>query len=173
MTEPFIQTHTGRKVHFLNPVEEEIDIEDIAHTLSLLCRYGGHCQEFYSVAQHSVLCAREVPERLRLEALLHDASEAYLVDMPRPIKRTLKEYTDIENKIQSVISKKYGINYPFSKEVHFIDNKMLATEAKTLMKTNEGFEGFPKPFPWSVRPWSPQEAKYNFICMFDEYKELT
>lgn len=170
MSEPFIQTHTGRKVHFLDPTEDEIDIEDIAHTLSLLCRYGGHCKEFYSVAQHSVLCSREVDPYLQLEALLHDASEAYLVDMPRPIKRTLKEYTDIENRIQRVICKKFDINYPFHDDIHYIDNKMLATEAKTLMKTGEVFEGFPEPFSWQVAPWSPQESKYNFICRF---KELT
>ena len=83
----WIQTMSGVIFYPLDPRPEEIRIEDIAHALSHQCRFAGHCREFYSVAEHSVRVSRELPQEFMLWGLLHDASEAYLVDLPRPIKR--------------------------------------------------------------------------------------
>jgi len=83
--EHWITTYTGKRFHYLDPQPEEIDIVDIAHALSLTCRFGGHCKEFYSVAEHSIRVAEIVPKEFQLLALLHDAGEAYTGDVQSPI----------------------------------------------------------------------------------------
>jgi len=93
----FLPTCSGRRVHLLNPSPDEIAIEDIAHALSHACRFAGHVPSYYSVAQHSVLVSELLDERTALWGLLHDASEAYLHDLTRPLKRALNvlpEHTD-------------------------------------------------------------------------------
>lgn len=85
----WIQTFSGRQFFPLEPRVEDVCIEDIAHGLSNLCRYAGHCECFYSVAQHCLLVSRVVPREHALRGLLHDASEAYLIDVPRPIKHSI------------------------------------------------------------------------------------
>jgi len=77
----WVNTYTGKHFHYLDPQPEEIDIIDIAHSLSLTCRYGGHCKQFYSVGDHSIRVAEIVPDELKLRALLHDAAEAYLTGL--------------------------------------------------------------------------------------------
>ena len=171
MIDEFIQVYSGKPFHFQNPDPEEVEIEDIAHTLSLLCRFGGHCTEFYSVADHSIRCAENAPKEFRLEALLHDASEAYLVDMPRPIKYTLQGYLDLEKKIELVINKKFGLPQQMSPEVKFLDNKMLATEKRDLMRPEvKEWVKLPEPFEFKITPRSQQKAKEDFLGMFEELK---
>lgn len=111
-TKQSIQTFTGRHIEPLNPSWEDIDIVDIAHGLSNICRYGGQCSSHYSVAQHSVYVSYNVKPKNMLNALLHDASEAYLGDVPSPIKRTDEYgfYRKVEAKLQNMIIEKYG-NY--------------------------------------------------------------
>lgn len=92
----WIQTATGGQFWPMDPQPDEIDINDIAHALAMLCRFGGHCLRFYSVAEHSVLLSHAVPPEHALWALLHDATEGYLVDMPRPIKAFLPGYKEAE-----------------------------------------------------------------------------
>jgi uncharacterized protein len=89
-----MQTYTGLAFWPLDPRPDEIRLVDIAHALSKLCRYGGQCLSFYSVAEHSLLVASKAPDHLKLVALMHDASEAYLLDIPRPIKRHLAGYAE-------------------------------------------------------------------------------
>jgi uncharacterized protein len=86
-TGDWIQTYTGKQFWPLSPLPEDIVIEDIAHALSMQCRFGGHVRTFYSVAQHSVHVSLLVEPQYALWGLLHDAAEAYLVDLPRPIKK--------------------------------------------------------------------------------------
>ena len=97
----WIQTFTGRAFYVLDPRPEDVDIEDIAHALSMQCRFAGHCREFYSVAQHSVTASWLVPPEDALWGLLHDAAEAYVVDLPRPIKRAwqLESYGIIDRDV--------------------------------------------------------------------------
>jgi len=125
------QTYTGKKFWPLDPHPDEICIEDIAHALSLLCRFGGHCKEFYSVAQHSVLGANELFWEYKenntdadyisfaIHFLLHDATEAYLCDLPRPIKRA--------------ITTKFNLDYPMPEIVNVTDSRMLLTEKRDLL----------------------------------------
>lgn len=168
-TENFIQAASGKAVDFLDASPDQILIEDIAHALSLLCRFGGHCTKFYSVCEHSVRCSWRAPKGFELEALLHDASEAYLVDIPRPIKILLPEYKIIEEALEKIISKKFGIPFPMSPEVKEIDNRMLSTEASQIMNKSER--------PWTyvfpifktenIEGWAPKKAYDIFMARFN------
>ena len=107
-----ITTYTGKHFDPTQPEKERICIDDIAHALSLLCRGNGHVKTFFSVGQHCILCAKEamargLPRRLALAALLHDASECYMSDVPRPFKKSLPEYQRQEEKLLCIIYEKY------------------------------------------------------------------
>ena len=130
------QTFTGKAFHPMDPRPEEIEILDIAHALSMVCRFCGHCREFYSVAEHSIRCSVNVPEAYALAALMHDASEAYIADVLRPIKPYLIGYKDIESNVMAVIAKKYGFQWPLPAIVKHIDNVMLYTEKRDLLGTS-------------------------------------
>lgn len=156
MSVPFyIQTFSGRAVTVDNPKVEDIDIVDIAHALSNQCRYGGHAHFFYSVAEHSLLVSELVPEYMALEALLHDASEAYMVDVPRPVKMLLSDYKTLENRLHEVIAAKFGTNFPHDPEVKRMDDAILFVERDRLLG--------PLLDPSLDEYWGPQEAKSHVI----------
>lgn len=127
-----ISTVSGRFFDILKPEEYEYDIEEIAHALSNLCRYTGHTNRFYSVAEHSVLVSRIVPVGLSLVGLLHDASEAYLGDVSSPLKKLLPEYRAIEDRVQRAIAKHFGIEYPYPTEVHEADKRVYWQERREI-----------------------------------------
>lgn len=136
-----ITTFTGNTFNPLDPKIEEIDIRDIAHALSLICRGNGHVKHFYSVAQHSISCymeakARGYSHQIQLACLLHDGSEAYLSDIVRPIKAKLSEYLRIEDKLQDLIWEKY-LKSPLTEEervkVFEVDDDILSYEFKYIM----------------------------------------
>jgi hypothetical protein len=138
----FITTFTGEDFTPLTPDINQIHIEDIAHALSLMCRANGHFIQFYSVAQHSINCANEAKERglsakVQLACLLHDASEAYLSDITKPVKKHLTRYREIENNLQEIIYEKY-LSCPLTdneqNHVKQIDEDMLVCEFGCLMK---------------------------------------
>jgi uncharacterized protein len=131
-----IRTFTGKYVNVIEPTADTICIEDIAHGLSQQCRFGGQLPKFYSVAEHSLRCAGLAEQQNKLEALLHDASEAYLLDIPSPIKKHLTNYKEIEQKLMLVIAQKFGFTYPMSKEVEKIDVLMLQWEWEWVMLQN-------------------------------------
>ncbi len=129
-----IRTNSGLYLDVINPTPDMINIKDIVHALSFQCRFGGHLDRFYSVAEHSLNCYYLNDNRsIDLEVLMHDASEAYLLDMPRPIKQNLPDYKILEDRLMKVIAEKYGFAYPMSKEVKDIDNLLLQIEWDTLM----------------------------------------
>lgn len=134
-----IRTFTGKYINVLEPSAEDIDIIDIAHALSRMPRFGGHTEQFYSVAQHCIMCSCHALEEYKLEALLHDASEAYLMDLPSPVKKQIGEYFNIENKMMEVISKKFGFNWPLSKHVKDIDRRSLEYEWNTVVLDKYNF----------------------------------
>lgn len=134
-----IRTHSGNLINVFDPDPDLITIGDIAHGLSHVCRFGGHTPRFYSVAQHSLMVSGMISSsdlligtdrmrKLALEALLHDASEAYLGDMPTPIKAMLPEYQKAERRMQEVISLKFGVGWPFHRLVHVADAAALDLE---------------------------------------------
>lgn len=137
MNDDFMMTQSGVHVTPLTPNAEQIFIEDIAHALSHLCRANGHTKYFYSVGQHCINCALEAKARglskkMQLTALLHDASEAYMADLIRPVKQFMPEYSVIEDKLLAVILNKYGLDAKLPIEVKQIDDAMLYMEFKIL-----------------------------------------
>ncbi len=167
----WIQTFSGRKFHSLDPRMDEIFIEDIAHSLANLCRFNGHCLRYYSVAEHSVRVSRILPDRLRLWGLLHDAGEAYLTDLPRPVKRRLAAFNEMEDRVLEVVARRFGLSWPMPAEVKEADTILLATEARDLMAPppepwNLGVE----PLPESIDPMLPDQAGQWFL---DEVALLT
>jgi hypothetical protein len=166
----WITTFSGAKFWPMDARPEEVAIIDIAHALSNLCRWGGHC-EFYSVAEHSLLVSYAVPPEDALWGLMHDATEAYLIDMPGPLKRYLPDYKRWEENLAAVIARRYGLQPQMPASVKVADGRMLATEAYWLLP------GLPQdakvrthvPYP-DVRPhcMEPREAKRKFLERFRE-----
>lgn len=155
-----ILVRSGVLFDVFNPQDKDIKINDIIHALSNLCRYGGHCPEFYSVAQHSVLCSYygRTPKEC-LELLMHDASEAYLVDLPRPIKKMLPDYIKAEDSLLDCIFKKFGLIFPLTKYVHKIDNEMLNYEWGYFKNNEKNLE-----FDY----WTPRKSKSRFISRYNQ-----
>jgi hypothetical protein len=137
----YILTFSKIKFFPLEPVREDIKIEDIAHSLSLMTRANGHCKHFYSVAQHSILCFKEAnsrgySERVQLACLLHDASESYISDLTRPVKRNLPEYFTIEEKLQGIIFDRFGLgdlSEEERKQIEEVYDTLLHYEFEALM----------------------------------------
>lgn len=193
--EPFLATYTGGKFYPLGPDPDRVNIRDIAHSLSQQCRYAGHTSEFWSVAAHSLEVSRRVesylldgdprqnmrrslgPQFIRqhaLTALLHDASEAYLVDIPKPIKPLLLLYAEFEANIEAAVANKYGTLFPMPQLVADVDHDMVRTEVANfygpgseawarygLDHTNAALE------PVLV-PLDPREGESQFIQRFVE-----
>lgn len=142
----WIQTYTGNKFYILDPRPEDINITDIARSHSKECRFGGHCEPFYSVAQHCSISSdlggffvgtyRDILE-IRMALLLHDSPEAYLKDFPRPIKKMFPQITEAQNKIQKVIFTKYGVEKWIKNEfIERVDNTLLIMEGRNFMQVN-------------------------------------
>lgn len=168
----WIETYTGQQFHFANPQPSEIHIEDIAHALSLLCRYNGHTKRFYSVAEHSILISQWLLfngyEDLALTGLLHDGAEAYIGDMPRPIKVTMPEFKRLEERIDRAVSLRFGTAYPFPPIVKELDTRILVDERKQVMN--------PSPNKWGTDDlegisvemdlWQPQDVEKIFLYTY-------
>lgn len=134
----FVETYSGISFYPLDPRPSEVNLEDIAHSLSNICRFGGHAKFFYSVAQHTInmykyLLGKGYSEYFLKDAMFHDSPEAYMVDIPRPLKKYLQDYITKENEIQKVIYKKYGLKDHISDVVKEVDNMILSHEATVLM----------------------------------------
>ena len=171
----FMQTFSGHVYWPLDPRPNEVNILDIAHSLAMQCRYTGHTSKFYSVAEHSWHVSHIVPPELALLGLLHDATEAYLTDVARPVKRHLDNYKAIEALNWTVIAKKFRLPDVMPEAIHEADAAMLAAERAALMRP------LPKAsdIEWSmgdVRPpakvqiygWYPDSGKQQFLERFYE-----
>lgn len=171
----WIQTYSGRKFWPMSPLAKDVNWEDIAHALSNVCRFTGHCREFYSVAQHCVMASENVALKNALWALLHDASEAYICDISRPLKiqPEFEFYREIENDIMTAICQAAGLPEDMPDEVKLIDRVLLKTEARDLglltpdwMAPEWGMADV-EYLPEKIEPWSPKEAKQRFLDRFD------
>jgi len=167
----WIESFMGGKFHFLDPQPDEIKIVDIAHALSLTCRFGGSCRVFYSVAEHSIRVAEILPEKYKLLGLLHDASEAYLPDLPRPIKAGMPEFKAMENVILQAVFRKYGIDPMLTSDgvVKEADNILLATEARDLMDNTDDWATLPFPLSDKIIPFCSEWIEEKFLERFNEY----
>ncbi len=174
----WLQTYTGRRMFPYDPKIDEIVIEDIAHSLSLLNRFAGHTRVAFSVAQHSYLVAEHCPPVYQLLGLLHDAAEAYLMDLPSPVKNdsSMADYRLLEARVQAVIFKAFGVATPphaaqgMPPVVAHIDARMLATEARDLLgPPPEPWLWLPDPYPEVIQPVSAQEAEKEFLRAFAQY----
>lgn len=165
-----MRLYSGKQIDPLNMTVDDICIEDIAHSLSLQCRFGGHCSEFYSVAQHSICVSVHVAPKNAMWGLLHDASEAYLLDVITPLKESsaMAEYREAEKGIMRLIAKKFGLKrYPV--EVKLIDFKALATEARDFgIDLDQDYPS--KAFNHKLYPQNPQSAERSFFEWYDVVK---
>jgi hypothetical protein len=169
---PTIMLHSGAWFDFLAPSESAFTIEDIAHGLANICRYSGQCRVFYSVAEHSLLVS-EVAEGFEFEALLHDAAEAFLGDITRPLKQMLPEFKRIENEVENAILQRFGVPAPLPLEVKQADLRVLAAEQRQIMP--RGTDGWVRdqqivPADIVVRHLTPSEAKRIFLARFEALK---
>lgn len=170
----WMQTYTGKAFYLLDPKPSEIDLMDIAHGLSMLCRYNGQVKKFYSVAEHSVLLSLSTP-RHPAEALMHDASEAYLGDMIRPLKRaaSMVPYRNAEDRVMRAIWQCFDLG-----ERYELPNEVLANDARILVDERDQLM-MPPPQPWfnnerveplgvRIQAWPPAEAKRQFLKRWEE-----
>ncbi len=173
----WIQVYSGLRFWPTNPDINGILLPDIAHALGFQCRYGGHTRKFYSVAQHCVLVSHLVKEsavELKLAGLMHDATEAYLIDLPRPVKVQMPEYKAIENKLAELIAKKFGLTMADFEAVKKYDEEALSIEAESLMAPLHPdwyISGMQTMTPSTVKLteyWAPEKAERMFLERFNE-----
>jgi len=162
---PFIHTWTGGVFYLTDPRPEEVFIEDIAHALSLQCRFNGHIAEHYSVAEHSIMVSNIAEEetkdyQLALTALLHDSAEAYLGDVVSPLKKLLPEYRVFEALVESCVALRFSLSYPFPEVIHRADKKALEQEFRFLAP-------FTKAGEYSFCPLLPKSAEKEFLARYE------
>lgn len=190
MSVTHIQTFKGLSFTPLEPKAADIVIEDVAHALSNLCRFNGHVRDFYSVAEHSVRVSLEVERlssqlnektkrQLALWGLLHDASEAYLTDLPTPLKTHPLigvGYKSAEAQLMVTICGRFGLSPYEPSIVRVVDAALLATEIRDLMTDFNGphwtpvLERCPSPLDEVITPWRPKVAEVEFLHRFYELK---
>ena len=160
----WMQTFTGKQFWPLDPRADEVYGIDIAHALSLQCRFAGHCKFFYSVAEHSCHVHDAAEPEDRLWALLHDAAEAYVVDIPRPLKKFIIGFAEIEQRVMLAVCEKYGMSPHEPSSIKYLDNRILATERDQIMAISDAaWDPLPPPLPITLVGWSPLEAKDQFL----------
>lgn len=167
-----IQTYTGRMFDLFHPKHDEIDLRDISHALSMVCRYGGHSRRFYSVAEHCTLMAGFFEERkeydLARAALLHDTSEAYMGDVVRPLKLRLALYRQTEDILLSAILTKFGMPPEIPGEVKMADLAICNDERAVLLHHRPWGASIDDlaPLGVDIRGWPPITAKENYLDTF-------
>lgn len=183
MNRDYIETQSGRKVWLPDCDPDCIDIHDIAHALSIVPRFSGHLREHYSVAEHSIHVASLVSIHHKFQALMHDATEAYLCDMPTPFKALMPEYQALEEDIWKAVCNKFGIDKELHHEVKLADKVMLMTERDCLKdnfeKWHEKYELVERVPDWKpIRMWfglkraSPSYIKGLFLEKAEQYASL-
>ena len=175
-----ITTYCGIRMNPVEPKPQHIDIRDIAHALSMVCRGGGHVKNFFSVAQHCLVCAEEarlrgLPQRVQLGALLHDGSEAYMSDLVRPVKEQIPQYRTIENRLIDTIWTVFIPGQPLTEEerriIKEIDDDAMSWDMKILLgdEINQNYRNLKKLPEHRFVPMDQVEA--DFLAKFKELTE--
>ena len=167
---PRIMLQSGVWFDFCEPESSEFNIYDIAAGLSNTCRYAGQCSAFYSVAEHSLLVS-EVACDNAYAALMHDAAEAFIGDITRPLKQLLPDFKRIEARVEQAIFERFGVPRPMPKEVKIADLRVLAAEQAQIMPRETSLWAFSdgiEPAPIVVRCLTPTEARDAFLTRYDE-----
>jgi hypothetical protein len=169
---PTILLHSGNSFDLLAPEASTFTIEDIAHGLSNVCRFAGQCTRFYSVAQHSMLVSRHVPPEHAYAGLMHDAAEALIGDVSKPLKGILPDYRALERRIEAAVFARFNVPNPLPAEVKRMDVVMLATEQHALMPDREGrsFAGGHAALDIEVPPMGPRKAKALFLRRYADLR---
>jgi len=174
MTNGWIQTYSGKKFDVVKPHVDAICIIDIAHALSNICRFTGHCKEFYSVAQHSLIVSSVFPtgSNEAMWGLMHDSPEAYIQDVARPVKQYLQTYVQMENRIVKVIAEKFELQLPIPQVVLDMDDQVLMAEAEQLMRGDiTEWYTVATPADVEIKPITSVEAEKQFLFRFYEIIE--
>jgi hypothetical protein len=172
-TRPDILTKSGQYFDFIHPERYRIEITDIAHALSNVCRFAGQCRTFYSVAQHSVYVSRIVPEEDAFAGLMHDCAEAFIGDVARPLKLMLPEYKVIEKRVERALFAGLGLPEKLPASVKLADRQMLLSEQAALLPPHDDqwsiLEGIDPAPGIIVTPLWPDEA---YAAFMERYYEL-
>ena len=163
----WIQTYLGVQFYPLDPLTSEIRLLDIGHALSNICRFTGHCKSFYSVAQHCVLVSQNVPPEHAAWGLLHDAAEAYVSDMSRPLKRHSelgKQFSMVERTLMLAICDRFGLSHDEPACVKRADDTLLMTEKRDLMPGSPAkWLESAEPLPERIVCWTPEWSRHQFM----------
>ena len=175
MHDPYVSTYLGNRFYLTRPHIDDVAIEDIAHGLAYQCRFNGQTREFYSVAQHSVMVMNLVPEEHRLAALLHDAAEAYLGDMVKPLKNLFPAFSEIEAQVMAIIGQRFEVELvQLHPSVKWADLVALATEKRDLMPNSTELWTYLDgvvPVSQSIWPMPPNQAKIAFLEAFTKIQK--
>lgn len=175
-----IQTYSGMSFDLFNPDPHRISIDDIAHALSNLCRFTGHSEKFYSIAEHSVHVASLLPSYLNLEGLLHDAAEAYVGDLSTPLKHSvfLDGYRSVEGLMEVAIEDAFGLGELHSSIIKRADRQMLVVEANALLRKplipewSKLLEEIGEAPKVKIHCWSPRKAEKKFLEAYYKHADF-
>lgn len=166
-----IMLASGNYFNLDDPENSRIDLFDIAHALSHICRFTGHVTGFYSVAEHSVLCSHLVPRKHAMAALMHDAAEAVLGDMASPLKAMMPEYRALESRVEATIMPRFGISLPMNPWIKHADQLMLAAEFTQAMNNPDWWLEHMHPVQQpKLLFWSPDDARSAFLARHEEVR---
>lgn len=171
---PTILLHSGEYFDFASPETCKIEVETIAHALSNICRFTGHTGRFYSVAEHCVHASHLVPPEDALAALMHDAAEAVLGDVSRPLKSLLPDYRAIERRVERAIFARFGLPDELPTSVKVADRRMLGIEQRVCMNNFDDWPGV-EPMALFGDPgigfWAPPVAARAFLVRYQQIRE--
>ncbi len=168
--EPTILTLNGAFFDYRAPEQHQFAIDEIAHALANLCRFTGHTRSFYSVAQHSVLVCDLAPPEHRLEALLHDAHEAYVGDVNSPLKSLLPMYREVEARCEAALRRQFRLPERKATAVKLADHTAYQIERFVLMPWGDDAPGEDPPHPYPLHPLQPRDARELFLSRWQQLR---
>lgn len=181
MSDNWIGLLSGARMDYDAPEESDVTLDDLASAVSNICRFSGHLPCFYSVAQHLVNTSRIVPSEFAFDALMHDTAEAFTNDLPTPLKWSLPIFKELEVKIESAMSRRFGFAYPYAPEVKLADTQMLLLEKKYVKLDDREWPNYPDLDPAverelllkvDLKPWQPVRAKREFLERYGQLLKM-